>query len=190
MDEELDTETFWRTFARKCVENDFEYYIVHKDKNFDEVYYTVELIDIAEPDDFDECTSIKESVYTDNGFANRREYLQSLADDYGVSLSDVQALASVLGPEEDFDALVSEVEDLADSQEDEEDTYLPFDKELEYKLKNYPYVVVDPDSNEYSWETIGYTNYQEAADEVILYLLDYESPVELYTVRNHTKETY
>lgn len=134
--------------------------------------------------------SIKESVYTDNGFANRREYLQSLADDYGVSLSDVQALASVLGPEEDFDALVTEVEDLAYSQENEEDDYLSFEEELKYKLKNYSYVVVDPDSNEYNWEIIGYTNYEEAADEVILYLLNYESPVELYTVWNHTKEYY
>jgi hypothetical protein len=56
---------------------------------------------------------IGESVYQREGYANRSEYLQSLADDFGVDLSTVQALADVLGPNEDFDGLVSELEDMS-----------------------------------------------------------------------------
>lgn len=49
------------------------------------------------------------SVYTDNGYANRREYLKSLAEDYGDA---VYILAELLGPDEDFDGLVTDLEDL------------------------------------------------------------------------------
>ena len=56
---------------------------------------------------------IGESVYQREGFANRAEYLQSLADNNGVSLDTVLALADVLGPNEDFDGLVTSLEDMA-----------------------------------------------------------------------------
>ena len=49
--------------------------------------------------------------YQAMGYSNRRTYLQSLASDYGVSLETVLELASVLGPNEDFDGLVTELED-------------------------------------------------------------------------------
>ena len=49
------------------------------------------------------------SVYQANGFDNRDEYLQSLAEDYGQEL--VEALTSILPPSEDFDGLISELED-------------------------------------------------------------------------------
>lgn len=52
------------------------------------------------------------SVYTDNGFANRKEYLDSLREEYG-GLVDV--LTSVLPPSEDFDGLITELEDALDS---------------------------------------------------------------------------
>lgn len=65
--------------------------------------------------------NLKESVYTENGFKNRKEYLNSLADDYGVDVQTVYDLASVLGPDEDFDALVTELEDVAYSQDDDYD---------------------------------------------------------------------
>lgn len=51
------------------------------------------------------------SVYTDNGYANRKDYLKCLADDYGVSLSHVNLLADLLGKDEDFDELVTAIED-------------------------------------------------------------------------------
>lgn len=43
----------------------------------------------------------------------RLEHLQNVADDYGVSLDTVLAVASVLGEEEDHDALIVMVEDLS-----------------------------------------------------------------------------
>lgn len=55
------------------------------------------------------------SVYTENGYKNRKEYLQSLAEDYGIPYIYVAELACVLGSSEDFDGLISEIEDAIDS---------------------------------------------------------------------------
>jgi 3-oxoacyl-ACP reductase-like protein len=46
-------------------------------------------------------------------WGSRANYLKSLAEDNGVPLSTVIALSTSLGPEEDFDALVTYVEDEA-----------------------------------------------------------------------------
>ena len=54
-------------------------------------------------------------IYQENGFKDRREYLQSLADEFGVPLSDVLMFASLLGPNEDFDGLVTTLEDFVES---------------------------------------------------------------------------
>lgn len=51
-------------------------------------------------------------VYNNHGYASRLEYLKSLAEDYGVALTDVLEMADLLGPNEDFDGLVSTLEDL------------------------------------------------------------------------------
>ena len=51
------------------------------------------------------------SKYTDRGYANRREYLEDLALEYDVPVSDVFMMAQLLGPSEDFDGLVSSLED-------------------------------------------------------------------------------
>jgi hypothetical protein len=51
------------------------------------------------------------NVYVENGYKNRKDYLESLSDDYGVDESVVFALADMLGSNEDFDGLVSELED-------------------------------------------------------------------------------
>ena len=58
------------------------------------------------------------TIYQEEGFANRREYLKALAEDYGVPVKVVFALASILGPDEDFDALVTEIEDYSCCMED------------------------------------------------------------------------
>lgn len=58
------------------------------------------------------------SIYQEYGYASRREYLEQLAEEYGVPIGTVFALASVLGPEEDFDALVTEVDDYNYSMEE------------------------------------------------------------------------
>lgn len=53
------------------------------------------------------------SIYVEEGYRSRAEYLASLAEEYGVPLSLVRTWASLLGPAEDFDALVIECEDYA-----------------------------------------------------------------------------
>lgn len=51
-----------------------------------------------------------ETIYQKNGFANRQEYLEELASEYGDEI--VFAMADVLGEEEDFDGLISSLEDM------------------------------------------------------------------------------
>jgi hypothetical protein len=54
----------------------------------------------------------KMSIYKENGYKDRDEYLRSLADEYGTDAETVFSLASMLGEEEDFDGLVIALEDL------------------------------------------------------------------------------
>ncbi len=49
--------------------------------------------------------------YKENGYEDRHEYLESLADSYGVESIIVHSLADILGESEDFDGLVSAMED-------------------------------------------------------------------------------
>lgn len=49
------------------------------------------------------------SVYQEHGFDNREAYLADLAEQYGAEL--VEALTSILPPSEDFDGLITELED-------------------------------------------------------------------------------
>lgn len=60
------------------------------------------------------------NIYQENGYKSRKDYLQSLAAEYGVDYQSVACLATLLGNSEDFDGLVSAVEDMAMAQEDEE----------------------------------------------------------------------
>ncbi len=53
------------------------------------------------------------TIYQENGYASRREYLDSLADDLGLDPRTVYLLAEMLGPNEDFDGLVTSLEDYA-----------------------------------------------------------------------------
>ena len=53
------------------------------------------------------------TIYQRHGYESRRDYLRSLAEDHGVSEEIVFTLADLLGPREDFDGLVAEVEDYA-----------------------------------------------------------------------------
>ena len=45
--------------------------------------------------------------YQERGFANRENYLESLAEEYGMPLDDIEALADILGQGEDFDGLLA-----------------------------------------------------------------------------------
>ncbi len=53
------------------------------------------------------------NIYQENGYANRRDYLENLALDYGIDKTEVFTIASLLGREEDFDGLVSMLDDHA-----------------------------------------------------------------------------
>lgn len=48
------------------------------------------------------------NIYQENGFKDRKDYLKNLAFEYGPI---VYTLADILGPNEDFDGLLSEIED-------------------------------------------------------------------------------
>ena len=61
----------------------------------------------------DEIIAEQADIYKRKGYANRAEYLQSLAEENGVDLDIVLAIADALGPYEDFDGLVIMVEDAA-----------------------------------------------------------------------------
>ena len=57
----------------------------------------------------------KMSIYQDYGFTNRREYLISLADDFGLPVVEVFAIADLLGSSEDFDGLICALEDRSEA---------------------------------------------------------------------------
>lgn len=54
------------------------------------------------------------NTYKANGYEDREDYLSCLAEGYGLSLEEVvYPLAELLGPSEDFDGLISALEDEA-----------------------------------------------------------------------------
>jgi hypothetical protein len=55
-----------------------------------------------------------ENLYIENGYKNRRDYLENLALDMGIEKDIVFSLASLLGSVEDFDGLVSSLEDYSE----------------------------------------------------------------------------
>jgi hypothetical protein len=51
------------------------------------------------------------SAYENNGFKNRDAYLKDLAEQYPDNEDAVYMMADLLGPSEDFDGLVTSLED-------------------------------------------------------------------------------
>lgn len=52
------------------------------------------------------------NIYQERGYKNRSDYLRQLADDNGVDAGMVFAAADLLGPNEDFDGLISSIDDM------------------------------------------------------------------------------
>ena len=52
-----------------------------------------------------------EGVYAAHGCKDRNGYLDSLADDRGIDRTAVGMIADILGPSEDFDGLLTELDD-------------------------------------------------------------------------------
>ena len=57
-----------------------------------------------------------DNVYIHNGYKSRKDYIMSLADNYGIEPMVVFEMAEMLGANEDFDGLVSSLEDLSMSE--------------------------------------------------------------------------
>jgi len=58
------------------------------------------------------------SIYLEHGYTDRNDYLRSIAEDYNVPLSKVMVLADLLGPSEDFDGLITALEDACEDMLD------------------------------------------------------------------------
>jgi hypothetical protein len=56
-------------------------------------------------------TPNNESVYAANGYRDREDYLNSLANDRGIERMAVDMIAGMLGETEDFDGLVTALDD-------------------------------------------------------------------------------
>ena len=54
------------------------------------------------------------NAYQEKGYKNRRDYLESLAEDFDIEQSTVFMMAQLLGANEDFDGLVTALEDYAE----------------------------------------------------------------------------
>ena len=54
------------------------------------------------------------SIYQMNGYENRKAYLIAMAEEFGVDEETVFLLADMLGKDEDFDGLISMLEDYED----------------------------------------------------------------------------
>jgi len=54
------------------------------------------------------------SIYTEQGYENRTDYLYNLAKDSEVDFHLIAAVANTLGPNEDFDGLINIVQDISD----------------------------------------------------------------------------
>lgn len=58
---------------------------------------------------------MEENVYQENGYKNRIDYLNNLAEKYDVPKAYVYSLATLFGSEEDFDGLITSIQDFADN---------------------------------------------------------------------------
>lgn len=55
-----------------------------------------------------------DDIYKQNGFDSRLEYLIDLAEEYDIPIENVISIANLLGPEEDFDGLISMMQDYSE----------------------------------------------------------------------------
>ena len=56
-------------------------------------------------------------IYVAKGYKNRKAYLKSLAEKYDIDYKTVVTIANTLGKNEDFDGLISGLEDYLDMRE-------------------------------------------------------------------------
>lgn len=56
--------------------------------------------------------SVERCIYKQNGYTSRSHYIECLSEDYNVPLDTVEALADLYGEVEDFDGLVTALQDI------------------------------------------------------------------------------
>lgn len=54
------------------------------------------------------------NVYQEQGYKDRRDYLECMAEDYGVPFDTVLIIADTIGENEDFDGLIAMLEDYSE----------------------------------------------------------------------------
>lgn len=54
------------------------------------------------------------NIYVENGYNDRHDYLRSLSEEYGMNFDTVLTIAHMYGPNEDFDGLVSEIQNISE----------------------------------------------------------------------------
>lgn len=52
------------------------------------------------------------NIYQENGYKDRMDYLSCLSAEYDLDEDQVMMLADLLGPTEDFDGLISSLQDM------------------------------------------------------------------------------
>ena len=52
-----------------------------------------------------------DNIYIRNGYKNRSDYFNNLAERFNIDINSVWALSDMLGIDEDFDGLVSSLDD-------------------------------------------------------------------------------
>ena len=57
-------------------------------------------------------------VYQEYGCNSREEYLEGVAESFGLPLDTVRSMAEILGPDEDFDGLITSLDDYSETLED------------------------------------------------------------------------
>lgn len=57
------------------------------------------------------------SIYTDNGYNSRKEYLSALASKYCIDITIIRTMAAILGSNEDFDGLITSIQDFLDRED-------------------------------------------------------------------------
>ena len=58
------------------------------------------------------------NIYISKGYKDRKDYLQSLAEEFDIDFDTVVMVANTLGRNEDFDGLISALEDYDDIRDD------------------------------------------------------------------------
>jgi len=63
-----------------------------------------------------------EGAYAANGYKDRDDYLNSLADDRGIDRMAVNIIADIMGENEDFDGLITALDDFEDYEGGDDDS--------------------------------------------------------------------